>query len=57
MTDDDTYTDDDNLDTILMTAPDSDALCRQCGGDITSDGVSWQHVNTWITDHEARPLG
>lgn len=56
MNDDDTYTDDENLDSVLMTAPD-EAYCRQCGGNIVSDGTGdWRHVDSWITDHIAQPL-
>ncbi len=56
MTDDDIYTEDDNLDAVLMTAPD-EAYCRVCGGSIVTDGASdWQHVDAWITDHRAPAL-
>ena len=56
MTDDDIYTEDDNLDAVLMTAPD-EAYCRVCGGSIVTDGASdWQHVDACITDHQAPAL-
>ncbi len=56
LTDDDIYTEDDNLDAVLMTAPD-EAYCRVCGGSIVTDGASdWQHVDAWITDHRAPAL-
>jgi len=61
MTDDDGdegYSDDENLDMVLMYGdeqPTADTIqgwiCRQCGGwASTLDGLSL-HVDAWITDH------
>ncbi len=62
MTDDDTYTDDENLDMVLMYGEDAPRdsvqgwLCRQCGGWASTVGGVSEHVDTWITDHVPQPM-
>jgi hypothetical protein len=52
---DDTYSGEENLDAVLMYAPDA-WTCRQCGGDAYDNGSGARHVDTWITDHVPAPL-
>lgn len=60
MDDDDTYTDDENLDMVLMYGDKPRAIvrawtCRQCGGYASTVDGEAVHVDTWYRSGSDTP--